>query len=104
MPIFGIFPGPPKEIFQAAADRTILTPIPHLKGYVPHFFREHVETGETFKIWDSTLSRPNRPLLTHNVVHRWKAMDLSFLMVFLKIYIFSSWKASEFWGHIWTEV
>ena len=23
---------------------------PHLKGYIPYFFREHVETGETFKI------------------------------------------------------
>ena len=38
------------------------------------------------------------------VIHRWKALDLSFFMVFLKKYFVTPAKCQNFVGRIWTDI
>ena len=118
MSVFVNFWYPSGKKFQAAADRTILTPagfpIAHLKAFAPRFSGNMSKMSVLLKLgvpapskvsWSSfvSLKKPvleavfwrkssfwltstkGRPPLN---IHRWKAMDLSFLMVFLKKYFF----------------
>ena len=126
MSVFVNFWCPSSKKFQAAADRTILTPagfpIAHLKAFAPRFSGNMSKMSVLLKLgvpapakvsWSSFVSLKKTVLeavfwrkspfwLTSTKgrpplnIHGWKAKDLSFLMVFLKKYFCHPVKRQNF--------